>query len=205
MEANILRTALQEALPVSRPPLLVRNCERSDTDSLAVWPAYPKPFDSFIFSFADLAANEIDSLYRDRQDQKDRITLVVDCGSVSCIGYVALLEIDWEGRECGNMGIRVHPQWCNKGIGSTMLKAIQDWWFGSGMNCLRLDVASSNKRAVRCYEKVGFSKAKGFWREATDLKEANLADPQWRFLDGHIRTTSRVPELRFLLMELRAG
>jgi RimJ/RimL family protein N-acetyltransferase len=205
MDVNVLRAEVRKALPISQPPLLVRHCERSDMDSLAAWPAYPEPYSVFTFSFADLGANEMDSLYRDREGQEDRMTLVADHGLAKCIGYAALLEIDWKRRESGNMALRVHPEWCGKGIGSGMLSAVRHWWLSSGMRCLCLDVASSNERAVRCYEKVGFAIAKEFWREAEDLKKVDLADPKWRFLDGHVRFTSQVPELRFLLMRLMVG
>ena len=205
MDVSMQRIELLETLPISRPPLLVRSFERTDMDLLAAWPAYPEPYSSFTFSFADLGANEMDSLHRSRQSHDDRITLVADHGSTMCIGYVALLKIDWKLRECGNMSVRVHPEWCGKGIGSNLLAAVRDWWFNSEMTCLRLDVACTNLRAIRCYEKVGFTKSGEFWREAEDLGGIDLADPKWRFLDGHVRMGPRVPEVQFLLMEVRAG
>lgn len=202
---NAPRKTLLTRLPISHPPLLVRNCERSDMGLLAAWPPYPPPHDMFVFSFAHLPPIEMDSLYSARRGQTDRITLVADHGPVGSIGYLALLEIDWEHGRSHNLGIRVHPEWCGRGVGEAMLTLVRDWWFAGGMRGLRLDVASSNARAVRCYEKAGFVRCGEFWKEDADLAGADLADPKWRFRDGHVRAGARTPESRFLVMELAAS
>jgi hypothetical protein len=86
-----------------------------------------------------------------------------------------------------------------------MLEAVREWWFGNGMRGLRLDVASSNARAVRCYARAGFVISGKFWRKAPELRGVNRAEAKWHFLEGHIRTGQGDPELRFFIMELRAG
>ncbi len=200
-----MRRKLLETLPISTSSLLVRCCERSDMDLFASWPPYPHPYCSFNFSFARYRVAEIDSLYRDRHSKEDRIALVVDNASAKSVGYMALIKIDWERRGCENMTIRIHPEWCGMGIGSATLASIRDWWFLGGMKRLCLDVASSNERAIRCYEKVGFTRFGEFWREAADLKGVDFTDPKWHFLNGHVRVRLLIPEVRFLLMELRAS
>ena len=199
-----LRKKLLETLPISRGQLLVRSCDRPDMDLLAAWPVYPFPHNVFVFSFAHLPPAEMDSLFDSRRQQDDRITLVADCGLAGTVGYVALLEIDWERRRSHNLGMRVHSEWCGRGIGREMLAGVRDWWFAGGMRLLRLDVASSNARAVRCYEKVGFVRSGEFWKEDPDLAGADLSDPRWRFLDGHVRAGAGAPESRFLVMELKS-
>ena len=79
---------------------------------------------------------------------------------------------------------------------------MRDWWLADGASELRLDVASSNARAVRCYEKVGFVKRGEFWRGNPDLAGADLAYPGWRFIDGHVRAGAQAPESWSLVMEL---
>lgn len=188
-----------------RDPLKVRWCERSDMNLLSRWSEYPEPYNVFNFSFAHLSPSEMDSFYEARQRQVDRMVLVVDYRDVKSIGYLSLLGIDWENRRCSNMGIRVHPEWCGKGVGIGMLAIVRDWWFANGMTRLRLDVANSNARAIRCYEKVGFVRIGKLWRESPDLRGINLAESKWRFLRGHVRTESSTPEVHFLLMELKLG
>jgi RimJ/RimL family protein N-acetyltransferase len=200
-----LRRKLEQALPILRDPLKVRRCMRSGMDLLSRWPEYPESYNFFNFSFAHLDPSEMDSFFEARQRQEDRMVLVVDYGDVKSIGYLALIGIDWASRRCSNMGIRVHPEWWGRGVGVGMLATVRDWWFANGMTGLRLDVASSNARAVRCYEKVGFVKIGELWRESPDLRGVNLAESKWRFLDGHVRTVSSTPESHFLLMELKPG
>ncbi|MFQ5473888.1 MAG: GNAT family N-acetyltransferase, partial [Dehalococcoidia bacterium] len=178
---------------------------RRDIDLLASWPAYSEPYGSFGFTFVGLDPSGMDTLYQQRHAQPRRLSLVADHRSVKSIGYLALLDIDWERGQSGNMGIRVHPSWCNNGVGTAMLALIRDWWFASGMTGLRLDVASSNTRALRCYEKAGFVRCGEFWRPAPDLRGADLSDPRWSFLHGCVRLTGDVPELRFLWMEMVPG
>ena len=205
IDVSKTRSEMLATLPIRRDSLLVRSCQRSDLDILATWPEYPQPYASFTFSFSHFGPAALDSLHRERERQQDRITLVVDRGTAKSIAYLSLLEIDWASGRTGNMGMRVHPELCGKGIGSTMLTAVRDWWFAAGMQGLRLDVAAPNARAVRCYEKVGFTRSGEFWREAPDLDGVDLSDPQWRFLEGHVRAGSGVPELRFYWMETSPG
>jgi RimJ/RimL family protein N-acetyltransferase len=203
-DAAALRRGLLDALPIRRGAMTIRRWERPDLDVLSRWPPYPEPYGVFSFTFAHLGPAEMDSFYDSRSQQQDRITLVLDQDSDACVGYLSLLGIDWGSGRCENMGIRVHPEECGRGIGSRMLAAVRDWWFDSGMTCLRLDVAGSNVRAVKCYEKVGFTKTGERWREAPDLRGKDLSEPRWRFLTGHIRLVSPTPEVQFLLMELQS-
>jgi RimJ/RimL family protein N-acetyltransferase len=78
---------------------------------------------------------------------------------------------------------------------------VTTWCFNSSLRVLRLDVAASNLRAIRCYEKVGFVKVGETWRQAPDLVDADLAAARYDFLRPHVRTDKPIPELRFWLME----
>jgi RimJ/RimL family protein N-acetyltransferase len=60
------------------------------------------------------------------------------------------------------MGFRVHPNWCDKGIGTRILKLVIAHFAEAGIASFRLDVAEPNARAIRCYEKAGFSRTKHF-------------------------------------------
>jgi RimJ/RimL family protein N-acetyltransferase len=78
---------------------------------------------------------------------------------------------------------------------------VSDWCFESGFQRLRLDVAATNNRAVRCYEKAGYVKTGEFWRDAEDLKGLNIDHPRYSFLHSHLRLISDTPQIRFWWME----
>ena len=180
--------------------MTIRLCTRADLDLLVSWPRYPWPYQAFAFSFRSFGLSERDAFFADRVQREDRITLVCDRGSDAAIGYIALLRIDWHGRKAGNMSLRVRPDWCSRGIGTQMLQLVSEWWFGCGMQALRLDVAATNQRAVRCYRKAGFAQAGEFWREAPDLQSVNLDDARYDFLRDHVHRSGAVPEIRFYWM-----
>jgi hypothetical protein len=78
---------------------------------------------------------------------------------------------------------------------------VLELWLDHGMKGLRLDVAATNKRAIACYNKVGFRKTAEFWRDAPELEEMDLDDPQCAFLKGHVRSRDDGTQLRFFWME----
>ena len=182
--------------------MAIRSLSRDDLDLLAQWPSYPWPYDVFRFSFASLGKSEMDAVFMQRAVRDDRITLVTDVEEKTAIGYVTLVDIDWEQKKAGNMGIRIHPAWCDKGIGTRMLQRLVNWWFEHGMRKLTLDVAATNQRAVACYSKVGFRQIGEFWREAPDLNEVDLLDPCFAFLADHVRTVEGSRQIRFYWMEI---
>ena len=197
---NSLAKDLCQALPLRSGHMTVRPCARVDLDLLASWSPYPWPYHAFDFSFRSSGPSERDAFFVDRVRGDDRITLVCDHGSNATIGYIALLRIDWHSRTAENMSLRVHPDWCGKGIGTRALKIVGEWWFDLGMQALQLDVAATNQRAVGCYLKSGFVHTSEFWRGAPDLQGVDINDSQYDFLRDHVRFSGPVPEIRFYWM-----
>jgi len=182
---------LMDALPLDDGKLAVRPCTRHDMDVLSRWPSYPWPDHGFRFSFAGLGTSQLDELFEQRVNDSRRVTLVADEGSIPCVGYVALLQIGWEQGAVGDMSLRIAPDFCGRGIGSRVIQLVGRWCLQGGLNTLRLSVAASNVRAVRCYEKAGFVRREEFWqREATPSpcllggKGYDFLGPHGRVVDG---------------------
>jgi RimJ/RimL family protein N-acetyltransferase len=146
-------------------------------------------------------AAERDALFRARHEREDAIVLVVDrrCGTRTAIGYLGLRCVDWETGTVGKVGMRVHPDWCGQGVGTSILRSVTRWSFEHGFARWRLDVAASNARAVRCYEKAGFVRTGERWRGAGRV---DLGEPRYGFLGPHLRGPENALELRFWVMEL---
>ena len=134
-----------------------------------------------------------------------RITLVVDAAEASVIGYIAMVQADWVKGIAGNMSFRIHPDFCDQEIGSCVMSKVRDWWFAHGMDSLRLDVAATNHRAIRCYTSVGFQKTGEFWREAHDLVGKDPSEQKYRFLGNHVDCNTSIPRIRFYWMEAENG
>jgi RimJ/RimL family protein N-acetyltransferase len=117
------KEAVLRALPVVQGDLTIRNWTRQDVDLLASWPAYPSPYEGFEFSFARMDSIARDEAFRARQEKPDATVLVVDHTRQPAIAYLALRSIDWLEGRVGNLGFRVHPVWCNRGLGTLSFAA----------------------------------------------------------------------------------
>jgi RimJ/RimL family protein N-acetyltransferase len=153
-------------------------------------------------SFSGLDAQRLDQAFQKRDSDPGRITLVVDDGEQSCVAYVALLNIDWERGVAGDMSMRVAPSRCGQGIGTKTIHVVAEWCQENGLSTLRLNVAASNTRAVRCYEKAGFRRQEEFWRPDTSLSAASLRETRYDFLREHVRVVDGVVHIRFWWMQL---
>jgi RimJ/RimL family protein N-acetyltransferase len=98
--------------------------------------------------------------------------------------------------------MRVHPAWCGRGLGTSILRSVTLWSFAQGFVRWRLDVAASNARAVRCYEKVRFVRTDELWRGVGDLDMQELSSSRYNSIRPHLRKQEGRIELRFWVMEL---
>lgn len=195
------KTALLCSLPITVDDLTLRPCRREDLDRLAEWPPYPFPYERFTLYYAQMTPDERERHFHRRSDDPSRIELVVDWDSERAVAWLALVDIDWDVRAVGNMGFRVRPTHTDRGLGTEILNAVTRWCRSRGLDTLRLDVAASNPRAVRCYEKTGFRITAEFWRDAEELLDIDLDDPKYAFLRPHVRIVETIPQVRFWWME----
>ncbi len=144
------------SLPIREDHVTVRAWCRPDVDRRAAWPPYAPPYSDFTSSLSSMGQTERDAYSRTRDEDQNRITLTGDCLSESCIIHIVIRDVDWRNCIVGNMGFRLHPDWCDRGIGTRVLKSVVARFAEAGIACFRLDVAESNARAIRCYEKAGF-------------------------------------------------
>lgn len=86
------------------------------------------------------------------------IALVAESADGQIIG-----QIDGRGarRRAGygtvGLGITVHRDWRDRGVGTALMQGIIDWaWANPVVRRLELEVFSNNPRAIHLYEKLGF-------------------------------------------------
>lgn len=54
-------------------------------------------------------------------------------------------------------GVYVRPEWRGRRIADALINACLDWAIGRGARIAKLGVSTSNERAIRCYERCGFT------------------------------------------------
>jgi RimJ/RimL family protein N-acetyltransferase len=101
-----------------------------------------------------------------RSKEPDRRLYTVLDEHQRVIGSLTLREID--GKRSARLGITVGADFVSQGYGTEALQTFLDYYFGEmGFARLVLDVAATNLRAVRCYQKLGFQQFDKHYRPAS--------------------------------------
>jgi RimJ/RimL family protein N-acetyltransferase len=125
------------------------------------------------------------------------------------IGRLSLRGVD-PLRRSARLGITLTPNNVGHGLGTEAMRIFLQHYFGPlGFEVMVLDVAAINRRAVRCYERLGFAFVGTEWRnvgrDAAALRLLQL--PEFAEQRSHFRAALLQPgalELEFYEMELTA-
>lgn len=128
--------------------------------------SYEEPYSIYSFDGSDECIAELmnDFYFHVLNDSEELVGYV-------CYGYAALVPAGFNAGAYGrndvvDIGLGMRPDLCGRGIGTALLKAGLDYGkelFNNGK--FRLTVATFNKRAIKVYEKTGFSKENTFVKE----------------------------------------
>jgi RimJ/RimL family protein N-acetyltransferase len=150
----------------------LRAWHRGDTLAQELWPRYTEPFSSLWniprqISYEDLSG---------RSWSGQRYAWALEDRQRRLIGRISLREVD-PGGASARLGISLSQPYVSQGLGTEALVLFLDHYFGSlGFERMLLDVAAFNRRAVRCYERLGFRYLESEWRSAG-------SDPSLRLID----------------------
>ncbi|MGE5682027.1 MAG: N-acetyltransferase family protein [Bacillota bacterium] len=87
------------------------------------------------------------------------------------IGWCDISPLKLEGfRHCGRLGMGVHKDYRNSGIGRMLIVNTIQKAVNKGMERIELEVFASNKPAITLYEKMGF-KVEGIKRKARKIDQ----------------------------------
>jgi UDP-4-amino-4,6-dideoxy-N-acetyl-beta-L-altrosamine N-acetyltransferase len=95
--------------------------------------------------------------HRNRSDEV--MWCVSDVSSDTCLGHVGFYEIDFRLRSA-EFGILLGAKdYWGKGIGTSVSRAVVEFGFRQlNLHRIHLSVVATNERAVRLYERLGFSR-----------------------------------------------
>ncbi len=139
----------------------LRPIERADLPRFVEWFADPEVREGItLFMPLSLAQEEQwfeDGLKRDRAEQ----TLAIEAPTANgwtMIGTTGFHEIDWRNRR-GEFGIAIGAkEFWNRGFGTDAVRTLVGFGFGElNLERIMLRVYDDNLRAIRCYEKAGFT------------------------------------------------
>ena len=196
------KTQLPQTIANART--LGRRTQADDLPKMEAWPPYPWPYEVFSMAPPSAASSDGAAWWRRIADPDRCHYSVVLRDTDEIIGLHAFVQIDWKRRSVGNMGVRIHPDLCGKGYGTESLSPLLAAVLDSGIRTIRLDVAATNKRPIRCYEKCGMTIVGEFWREHSG-EAIDPADPKWTPLMPDVRRDGDRWMVRFYWMEIQAG
>lgn len=136
--------------------VLLREITRQDADVVERWPKFTEP--DLQWANFDLRTPEEKGLWL-RQEQGDftRLRLAIVPPGSEIIGLVSLRDIDYR-RGSATLGIRLSAGQVGQGYGTDAVITLLGYAFGTlALKRVNLDVAQHNARALRCYEKCGFT------------------------------------------------
>jgi RimJ/RimL family protein N-acetyltransferase len=175
----------------------LRLWQRRDILAQELWPRYTDPFSS-LWNIPRMAFFD-DEVRAGWSAQ--RYAWAVEDRQHRMIGRISLREIDTR-QSSARLGISLAQPYVGQGIGSEAMALFLDHFFGPlGYALMYLDVAAFNRRAVRCYERLGFEYIDSEWRNAgRDPSLRLLDDPRYSdmlsfFKRGRFETTVEFYEM----------
>lgn len=120
------------------------------------------------------------------------------------IGRISLREID-QSRKRARLGISLGAPYVGQGLGTDALRLFLDYFFENmGFGTMVLDVAAVNRRAVCCYERLGFRHIGHEWRKSSSSSCMRaLDDPAYHSLLPYVRRERFGVWVQFFEMELQ--
>lgn len=134
------------------------NLTEADARNICTW-HYPPPYDVYDYADWDTVVNRGWDLSKPEKRATDYVAFkylngLMAFGRISCAGEYALI------------GIGLRPDFCDKGIGGTVMKHLVALALERYPHRIpALEVRTFNIRAIRCYGKCGFVPLKRYVRK----------------------------------------
>lgn len=134
---------------------IVRNLKREDVDKRLKWKPYPDPL-YYHYNRPPVSRVEKELWYMKKKQDPTMVYLSIDNVEHDLIGFLSLFKIDRKNKS-SEVGIYLGYEFIDQGYGTDALLTFMKYYFEElSYDRLFLDVATLNKRAIRCYGKCGF-------------------------------------------------
>lgn len=183
------------------PRVIIRPWQRYDDELANDWPPYNDPLDPLWNLPRQTSITETWSSFFDVGNQ--RRSWAVEDYDGNLMGRISLREID-ERKSQARLGITFGAPYVGRGLGTEAMAVFLDDYFTSqGFHVMVLDVAAPNVRAVRSYQRLGFSYVESDWRDAGYAFDRSVLDmPRYQSLRPFFRPSMRGVAVEFYEMRL---
>jgi RimJ/RimL family protein N-acetyltransferase len=180
----------------------IRPWRRQDDELADEWPPYNDPLEP-LWNIPRQFSLTTQDWYNGLDNPATRRTWAVEDSHGHLIGRISLREID-ERKHQSRLGITFGAPYIGQHLGTEALTIFLGYYFLSlGFEVMLLDVAGPNERAVRCYQRLGFSTIGHDWRDAGIHFDQRLPDnPRYAHLRHFFQPGSRGLQVQFLEMRL---
>lgn len=191
----------QPLLRLQSDRVYLRPWHQFDTLAQEAWPRYTDPFSVFWNTPRSTFDREYDRSYN------TGITIcrvwAVEDRHQRLIGRISLREVEPTIGQA-RLGISLGAPYVGQGLGTEALRLFLNHYFGAmQFQIMRLDVAGFNRRAVHCYERLGFSYIGSDWRHIGNDPALRLLDnPIYAELRPFFRRDRHGARVQFFEMEL---
>ena len=191
-----------DRLEIAAGRVKLRRFTRGDLEHRCTWPPYDEP----VFGHLNLRLDtprQRDAWFQREWTVRQPFWFAVEDETGRLIGSITLRDVSrW--RRTSRLGIHLHPKRLSVGYGTEALRLLMDYYFNVlRYRLLKLDVAAHNKRAIRCYEKLGFKLMFEFWRPNVSGIQW-LKDRRFEHLRQYVRRRRGIEQIRHLEMHLDA-
>jgi diamine N-acetyltransferase len=152
---SIFRKKRWERFLLKGNKVIIRSLQRDDIYKRTTWKKYPDPL-YFHYNLPNLSQKQREEWYFKRKHDANIIYLSIDNHQDRLVGFLSLYKIDRLAKTAW-MGIFLGYEFTDKGYGTDAILTLCKHFFEEQKSeQMFLDVASHNKRAIRCYLKCGF-------------------------------------------------
>jgi RimJ/RimL family protein N-acetyltransferase len=180
----------------------IRTWTFHDDELADEWPAYHDPTEP-LWNLPRQVGFGGDQWGQFFEGPGQRRTWAVENRAGHLIGRISLREIDTRKAQA-RLGITFGAAYIGRGLGTEALALFLDYYFTElGFESMQLDVAAPNQRAVRSYERLGFSLIDSDWRLADSRFDRRiLDDPRYANIHRFFRTGQHGLYVEFFEMRL---
>lgn len=148
-------------MPIERPigseAIRIRPATRADANAIAEIDLHPdvRPWLDLPPEAARGWRHWLQATVRWIENPTHRCVVAVTDDGTLC-GSVTLRRSPSQDSDAACLGLKVHPAWSHRGIGSALMRWLLDTTDGEQIDRVYLAVLRTNVRAIRLYQRLGF-------------------------------------------------